>query len=245
MEGADGRRSYYSDDPEFVADRENLEVAADSDRFHRLVLLDLEADERQMLIYGLRDWGGPAMDLTPSLLRWVSSVWTDWSLKPRSSSVRSRMSALCRSATGPEPWSPRSSPSPVLCLGRDSATGAPSMGFPLNTGSMSWSGCSPSFLPTLTPCRVRTPKRQTRPAQDQRKERVSEAAAEQDERGKQALGCRCQLRSITPPRGAAAATLAFGAGGCRHRDRSLLVLPVVHAVRDDGPTTMITRKTAR
>ena len=60
VEGADGRRSYYSDDPEFVADRENLEVAADSDRFHRLVLLDLEADERQMLIYGLRDWGGPA-----------------------------------------------------------------------------------------------------------------------------------------------------------------------------------------
>ena len=58
-----GRRSYYSDYLESSPAASVAEVAQTVEapaRFDQQTALDLEPDEREMLILGLRDWGGPA-----------------------------------------------------------------------------------------------------------------------------------------------------------------------------------------
>jgi hypothetical protein len=60
---SDGRRTYFSDvrdDPTIPTDPAEHEQANDPQRFNRPVAVDLDQDERYMLIHGLRDWGGPA-----------------------------------------------------------------------------------------------------------------------------------------------------------------------------------------
>ena len=59
-EDEQGRKSYFSDDPEFVIDAAGHQAVADPEWFDRPALIDLEPDERQMLVHGLVDWGGPA-----------------------------------------------------------------------------------------------------------------------------------------------------------------------------------------
>lgn len=53
-------RSYFSDSPEYVPTDPGPDVVEDPARFDRMAVFDLEPEEREMLILGLRDWGGPA-----------------------------------------------------------------------------------------------------------------------------------------------------------------------------------------
>jgi hypothetical protein len=62
----EGRRSYDSDHPDYDGHPAGAAGAAvsrdvgDPKRFDALVLVDLDREERQMLVQGLSDWGGPA-----------------------------------------------------------------------------------------------------------------------------------------------------------------------------------------
>jgi hypothetical protein len=58
-----GRRAYFSDfldDPTILSDPVEDEQASDPVRFNRPVAVELDQDERYMLMHGVLDWGGPA-----------------------------------------------------------------------------------------------------------------------------------------------------------------------------------------
>ena len=56
----DGRRHHYSDDAGFEAGAVAPGRLDDPRRFDELVAVDLDEEERLMLVQGLNDWGGPA-----------------------------------------------------------------------------------------------------------------------------------------------------------------------------------------
>jgi hypothetical protein len=60
---SDGRKAYFSDfldDPASVTDPAGHEQSRDPLRFNLPVFVELDQDERYMLMHGLLGWGGPA-----------------------------------------------------------------------------------------------------------------------------------------------------------------------------------------